>query len=189
MTDNDATLVRRQYIVAAATETFLRYGYARTTMGDVARAAGISRPTLYLDFPDKEAVFEAVIRGLVDAKIADIRQGLVELRTVAEKLRFACTSWGVEGFELVRANPDAKDLFDLNFTAVRDSYGIFEALVAQILQEQWPQDGNVVALSDAASMVPAAIKGFKDLARNSEELRKMIESLTAIVATQVSDER
>src|SRR5450830_276520 len=81
---HEATLARRQQIVTAATATFLRYGYARTTMGDVARAANMSRPTLYAAFPDKEQVFDAVIRGLVEAKIAQIRQQLASLPSIAE---------------------------------------------------------------------------------------------------------
>ncbi|MFZ4875529.1 TetR/AcrR family transcriptional regulator [Janthinobacterium sp. Mn2066] len=185
---HEATLARRQQIVAAATATFLRYGYARTTMGDVARAAGISRPTLYAAFPDKEQVFDAVIRGLVEAKIAQIRQQLASLPSIAEKLSWACTSWGVEGYELVRANPDARDVFDLGFCAVRDSYEVFEKLVTEILQAQWPRHGQVPALPDAARMLAAAIKGFKDLARDSDELRRMIASLAAMVASQLTSE-
>jgi len=33
-------------IVEAATGVFLRYGFSRTTMGDIAGAAGISRASL-----------------------------------------------------------------------------------------------------------------------------------------------
>jgi len=184
---HEATLARRQQIVTAATATFLRYGYARTTMGDVARAANMSRPTLYAAFPDKEQVFDAVIRGLVETKIAQIRQQLASLPSIAEKLRWACTSWGVEGYELVRANPDASDVFNLGFCAVRDSYEVFEKLVTEILQEQWPRQGQVTALPDAARMLAAAIKGFKDLARDSEELRRMIASLTNMMASQLTE--
>lgn len=183
---HEATLARRQQIVTAATATFLRYGYARTTMGDVARAANMSRPTLYAAFPDKEQVFDAVIRGLVEAKIIQIRQQLTSLPSIAEKLRWACTSWGVEGYELVRANPDARDVFDLGFCAVRDSYEVFEKLVMEILQEQWPRQSPVSTLPDAARMLAAAIKGFKDLAKDSEELREMIATLANMVASQAT---
>ena len=46
-------LARRERLVKVALDVFLRYGHARTTMADIAREAGISRPALYLMFPGK----------------------------------------------------------------------------------------------------------------------------------------
>ncbi len=45
----------------AAADTFLEYGYDRTTMEAVARAAGITKRTLYARYPDKRRLFIAVI--------------------------------------------------------------------------------------------------------------------------------
>ena len=129
-----AAFARRRRVVEAATGVFLRYGYARTTMADIAQAAGLSRPTLYLTFPDKEGVFQAVIETMVATKLATIHNGLSKQLSLDAKLRFACESWGAEGFELVRANPDAKDAFDLSFARVRQGYAAFEELLAELLR-------------------------------------------------------
>ena len=48
---------RRAAIVRASRDVFLRYGFARTTMDDLARAGGVSRPGLYLVFPGKNELF------------------------------------------------------------------------------------------------------------------------------------
>jgi len=53
MTESNAAMARRDDIVRAAIGVFLRYGYARTTMRDIAQATGLTRPTLYLTFPTK----------------------------------------------------------------------------------------------------------------------------------------
>ena len=45
----------------AAVETFLEHGFHGTTMDAVARAAGITRRTLYARYPDKGALFAEVI--------------------------------------------------------------------------------------------------------------------------------
>jgi TetR/AcrR family transcriptional regulator of autoinduction and epiphytic fitness len=50
---------RRRRILEAAIATFLRYGYRKTSMEEVARAADISRQGLYLHFPTKEDLFRA----------------------------------------------------------------------------------------------------------------------------------
>ncbi|MES0101866.1 TetR/AcrR family transcriptional regulator [Mesorhizobium sp. M0019] len=34
-------------------------------VGDIAQASGLTRPTLYLTFPDKERVFEAVVETMI----------------------------------------------------------------------------------------------------------------------------
>ena len=92
---SEGTSTRRDQVVQAAIGVFLRYGYARTTMADIAQAAGLSRPTLYLEFPDKDAIFHAVVDAMVANKLTEIRQGLPRYRGFKAKLRFACEAWGL----------------------------------------------------------------------------------------------
>lgn len=53
----------RQRLLAAAETLFAERGFAATTMGAIARAAGVSPATVYLHFPGKAAV----VAGLADA--------------------------------------------------------------------------------------------------------------------------
>ena len=50
-----------QKLRKAAVATFVKHGYDGTTMEAIARAAGITRRTLYARYPDKRAVFLDVI--------------------------------------------------------------------------------------------------------------------------------
>jgi AcrR family transcriptional regulator len=50
-----------QKLRKAAVATFVKYGYDGATMEAIARAAGITRRTLYARYPDKRAVFVDVI--------------------------------------------------------------------------------------------------------------------------------
>lgn len=52
---------REQRILAAAADLFVHYGYDKTTVSDIARAAGISKGTIYLHFESKDALLEALI--------------------------------------------------------------------------------------------------------------------------------
>jgi AcrR family transcriptional regulator len=53
----------REDIYGAALASFERNGVRRTLMEDVAREAGVSRPTIYYYFPDKDAlVLEVIVR-------------------------------------------------------------------------------------------------------------------------------
>lgn len=50
---------RRQHILAAAQELFRDCGFAGTTYDDIAKAAGVSRGTVFNHFPYKEALLVA----------------------------------------------------------------------------------------------------------------------------------
>lgn len=61
MGNDDRQQAREQQILDAAAALIIHYGYDKTTMGDVARRAGISRASLYLYFENKEALVEALL--------------------------------------------------------------------------------------------------------------------------------
>jgi AcrR family transcriptional regulator len=46
-----------------ACELFIHYGIHSVTMDDIATRAGISKKTIYLHYPNKNALVEAVIDG------------------------------------------------------------------------------------------------------------------------------
>jgi AcrR family transcriptional regulator len=48
-------------LVRVALETFLAHGYGATSMNEVARAARVSKGTLWARFPSKAALFRAII--------------------------------------------------------------------------------------------------------------------------------
>jgi AcrR family transcriptional regulator len=53
-------------ILDAAERVFSQYGARRANVEDVARAAGISRSTLYRAYPTKEALLQAVLDREID---------------------------------------------------------------------------------------------------------------------------
>jgi AcrR family transcriptional regulator len=51
----------RLQILGAAEKVFLRYGVTKSTMDDIARESGVSRPTIYRYFADREALVAAMV--------------------------------------------------------------------------------------------------------------------------------
>lgn len=70
MSDGSAD-ARLQRMVQAALNCFIRYGYRRTSMETIARAAGMSRPALYQHFSGKEDMFRASVAHLLDASVTE----------------------------------------------------------------------------------------------------------------------
>jgi len=56
---------RRGTILTASLECFLKFGYAKTSLDDIARSANLSRPLLYLKYRNKEEILRAVFNHLV----------------------------------------------------------------------------------------------------------------------------
>ncbi|WP_193605620.1 TetR/AcrR family transcriptional regulator [Nocardioides dongkuii] len=52
---------KRAQILAAATALFLELGYDRTSLARIAERSGVSRATLFKQFPTKAALFDAMV--------------------------------------------------------------------------------------------------------------------------------
>ena len=77
----------RAAILDAATEHFLELGYDRTSLARVAQTAGVSKATLFKQFPTKAELFEATVLAAADTPgeeredppTGDLRSGLTAL--------------------------------------------------------------------------------------------------------------
>lgn len=61
-------------ILDAAERVFTQYGARRANVEDVARAAGVSRSTLYRAYPTKEALLQAVLDREIDEFFDQLEQ-------------------------------------------------------------------------------------------------------------------
>jgi AcrR family transcriptional regulator len=52
---------KRRQILDGARKVFMTLGFDGASMGEIARAAGVSKGTLYVYFADKSALFEAIV--------------------------------------------------------------------------------------------------------------------------------
>jgi AcrR family transcriptional regulator len=73
---DDRTLEKRRRILEAALFLVLRNGLRGTTMEAIAREAQIAKPTLYAQFPDKDAVFVGIVDTMMDELLAAYDSGM-----------------------------------------------------------------------------------------------------------------
>ncbi len=103
---------REEKIIDAAVQQFSRYGVKRTSMNDIAGAAGIARQTLYNAFSNKDEVLRATIRLFAERATAQIETGLEKTGGLGEQLDVIFKHIAVEPFELLRASPNAEDIVE-----------------------------------------------------------------------------
>ncbi|HEX4177512.1 MAG TPA: TetR/AcrR family transcriptional regulator [Rhizomicrobium sp.] len=82
-------------ILEAALVCFSKKGFAATRMEDIARRAKIAKGTVYLYFDSKEAVFKALARGSMGARLEAIQTFIAQYQGgAADLLRLVITNLG-----------------------------------------------------------------------------------------------
>jgi AcrR family transcriptional regulator len=100
---------RQAQVLETALTVFLRHGFRKTSMEDIAQAAGISRQGIYLHFKDKDAIFSASIqKSLYEGAQAANRVLDDEHLALEDKLLQALDEWF--GRHVGLLHPEASDL-------------------------------------------------------------------------------
>lgn len=102
---------RRDRMLDAARKLFLRNGLRGTTMEAIAREAGIAKPTLYAHFPDKDAVFLAILEQMLAAKLAAFDAGLAGDGPVEARIGSALAAEFAVIASMLAGSPHADELF------------------------------------------------------------------------------
>jgi AcrR family transcriptional regulator len=147
---------RREHILDTALEAFLRYGYRKTSMEDVARAAKISRPGLYFLFSSKEDLFVAAVTRALEADIAAAQRILADAqRPLRDRLLDAFDRWtGRYLGPMTRDLPSVLDEHPEQLAALTAEYPKkFSTLVETALA----QDRAVRANDTAQTLISAAV--------------------------------
>lgn len=106
---------RRATVLESALVTFARFGYRKTSMEEVARAAHISRPGLYFLFESKEVLFRAAVTQALERDIAAVERALTDAdRPLQQRLVVAFDHWAGryvgplsrDVAEVIEGNPD-----------------------------------------------------------------------------------
>lgn len=100
---------RLGHVLETALNIFSRYGYRKTSIEDIAIAAGISRQGIYLHFKNKESIFSASLQKTIDEGLEVVDQILDdEALSLEEKLFKALDEWF--GRHIGLLHPEASDL-------------------------------------------------------------------------------
>jgi len=174
---------KKSRILAAARSVFLRYGFKRVNMNDIADAAGLSRPALYVLFKNKEEIFIAAYLRWVDETIAQVEAAMAQTELPKDKLARAFEIWAVGPFELTMASREAEELVDCNLAFAQASrsqgYAIFEATIAPVVASlsETLAEASRIAPSRIAHVLVSAVRGFKQTAATPDDMRQLIDEL------------
>jgi TetR/AcrR family transcriptional regulator, mexJK operon transcriptional repressor len=132
-------------ILNAATDVFLREGYARTSVDTIAAAAGVGKQTVYGHFGDKQQLFLAVVEHVHAASPLDPAGMITDTGDPRADLTAAAT-W------IIRAvtTPDVAALQRLMIAELTHHPGLLR---------YWRDDGRSQSLTDAIAAYLTACDG------------------------------
>jgi AcrR family transcriptional regulator len=178
--DAARSLLRRT-VVGAVDELVRARGWAATTMSDVAKAAGVSRQTLYNEFGSRQALVEEYVSSEIEALLVDVeaevRADAADPRLAVRKafalfLRLASDEPIVQ---IIAADAEGGELIRLLTTVGRS---IALTRVTSLITEVWPQasvqDAEVVAESLVRLAISHALFPTADPQETAEAVTRMI---------------
>lgn len=120
----------RDQIVAAANEHFSQYGYAKTTVSDLAKAIGFSKAYIYKFFDSKQAIGEAICANCLAQIVAAVEHAIhVEDLSPTERFRRLVKTVIATGVDLFFND---RKLYDIAAFAASESWPSSQVYDARI---------------------------------------------------------
>lgn len=142
-------------ILDSSLEVFCRYGFHKTSMLDIAQAAGVSRAALYLHFANKEDVFRSGSTRAHAAVMAAVEAELSTPLAAIERIESALMIYFDGLIEQIGRSEHGAELFDVNAELIgdvaRDARTRLTALLAVTLQSADDAGELTLAHLDASS--------------------------------------
>lgn len=158
---------RQTTILEAAVTVFTRYGYRKTSMDDVAKAANLSRQGLYLHYATKEELFRAALRHALEASLHDAAHALSDASASLEaRLVRAFDEW--LGRYIGLGEGSASDLAEASSSLLGGMVSEHEARFVEVLTKALRGAGLSAAYKPAglsaaqlAAVLCATARGLK----------------------------
>jgi AcrR family transcriptional regulator len=119
---------RREQILNAAVGVFGKFGFKKTSVDDLAAAAGISKQGLYLHFSSKEEVFLAGLQRYLDDCLSRVQQELTKPgSSLLDRLVNAMDAWF--GRHLATFTPESFDVIEASKLLAGDRLKEYESVL------------------------------------------------------------
>lgn len=193
--DTSREWAKKVSVYEGAATVFAQYGFRRTTMNDIAQAAGISRPALYLMFDNKEHLFHELATFRLDQAIEQATTVLAGKSHVQERFIEALLVYEKIYYEPVANSPHGEELMDVNqnlaTNMMHEGYTRLVTTLAKALkdaEEAGEVDFENLSLKpkEFVELLLAAIVGIKKKVSTTAEFRKKIRQISLIFLRAIS---
>jgi AcrR family transcriptional regulator len=179
---------RRKALLEASIGVFARFGYRKTSMTDIARAAGFSRQGVYFYYANKGELFKATVHHSFASRL-DCVSEILEDQTlpIETKLVRALDEW--EGKYVGTLGEEAVDLIGASIELASSIMQQHNSLLERKFAQAISSEPALVSAYRAESVLPvqvarillATAQVFKSKVVDRKTFRKELESAVKVV--------
>ena len=171
----------RNQLLDGALKQFNRHGFAKTSMADIAEAAGISRTSLYKHFSSKEDIFKALSERM-NARVYDAVMAAFSAESAwDERLLSAINARVSWVYQLLHESEYGREMINeknrICGGAILAANDRFHGLVARLIADQVKDEGRADTL---ASVLIQSVNGILENAETSQEAEARVTLLVEI---------
>ena len=174
-------MITKTEILNAAAKVFYQQGASRTKFGDIAKEAGISRPTLYKVFKDKNTIMVATIHHVSNQILEQIKGQLANNFTAVDRLTLFTDLAIIEPYKLIQQSEDAADILsghnDDGRSAIKKTLEQRSLFLYEILKPFAQNNHTEVALIGYCKTFVLSSSGLKSTVSNIDELQNCLQTL------------
>ncbi|UXA52394.1 TetR/AcrR family transcriptional regulator [Xanthomonas prunicola] len=171
-----------------ALQLFLRHGYRKVSMSDIAQSTQMSRPSLYAAFANKEAIFAAQVARQQAFCTAETAQRVRDTQDLQTQLQHLFDIWVLEPVAAVIDSENGMDLVANCGVYAPDAldalYQQLEDTLVQLLRPHVRND-SAMSAADLAYILRLATTSLKASAENEAILRRLIAGLITMAMATV----
>ncbi|WP_109530814.1 TetR/AcrR family transcriptional regulator [Nocardia aurea] len=177
--------IAAEQILDAAARLFVERGVANTGMGEVAKAAGCSRATLYRYFPNRQSLRIAFVHREARRVAAAVAREVADIADPGERVVTAMTA----SIRLVRDDPTLIAWFTAGDAGIANEIGqtseVIEAIAAGLLADAVADDSRRSRSARWAARVILSL--LTAPGRDNDDERAMLEQFVAPVVVGVGE--
>ncbi|MEO1657780.1 MAG: TetR/AcrR family transcriptional regulator [Pseudomonadota bacterium] len=186
---------KREAVFDAAADVFAQYGFRRTAMNDIAKAAGISRPALYVLFENKEDLFRQLASNRHNEAISEAVSILEQDGPFTERFTQAILAFERIFYEPIAGSPHAAEFMDTTLGLVSDDMLKRQDRLIDYLSdviENAASNGEVslarVDLKTKAfvELLMSSIGGQKKVATSVRDFRQRVKHVTSVFLASIA---
>ncbi|MEL7546147.1 MAG: helix-turn-helix domain-containing protein [Pseudomonadota bacterium] len=185
---------KRALVFDAASDVFARYGFRRTSMNDIAEAAGISRPALYLMFANKEDLFRQLATHRQSEAIEAAVVALNRAGDFSERFLQAILDYERVYYEPIAQSPHGAEFMDVNLSVASDDMkkghdrliGVLaDGIDAAVADGEVSIEHTAMSASEFAELLMSSVWGQKKV-ENLKHFRRKVKHVTSIFLASIS---
>jgi TetR/AcrR family transcriptional regulator, regulator of autoinduction and epiphytic fitness len=177
---------RKAAILLAAQPVFFRYGFRKTSMDDVAKAADVSRQGLYVHFASKEDLFREMIHQGLSLHVRAARVALTdEARPIGQRLVDALNEWFGDRDKLGADSDLPQASLQIAGAIMEDHKGQFETEICRAIEKSELMSvyaAHGISASQITDALMATSRGISNTASNETFVERITVAVLILTA-------